>query len=114
LAWALAEALKPHLSDVERNLVFAAIGAGETFAAIRYLFKSVAVKGIPLHPDLAQQCTRWLHAYVGHESERLLRRLIDDYLVPCSQPGQLAVLTVDRHRLNHPADASTGIRRETG
>jgi hypothetical protein len=33
LAWALAEAVKPHLSAIERNHVFMAIGAGETFAA---------------------------------------------------------------------------------
>ncbi len=34
LAWALAEAARPHLSNVERNDVHVAIGVGETFAAI--------------------------------------------------------------------------------
>jgi hypothetical protein len=84
LAWALAEAVTPHLSAIERNHVFMAIGAGESFAAIRGLFKSVAVKRIALRPDLVQQCITWLHAYVGHMDERYLRRLIEDYLVPCS------------------------------
>ena len=84
LAWALAEAVKPHLSAIERNRVFMAIGAGETFAAIRGLVKSVAVKRIALRPDLAQQCITWLHAYVGQDDERYLRRLIEGYLVPCS------------------------------
>jgi hypothetical protein len=84
LAWALAEAVKPHLSAIERNHVFMAIGAGETFAAIRGLVKSVAVKRIALRPDLVQQCMTWLHGYVGHKDERYLRRLVEDYLVPCS------------------------------
>src|SRR6478672_3655452 len=65
LAWALAEAVKPHLSAIERNHVFMAIGAGETFAAIRGLVRSIAVKRIALRPDLVQQCITWLHAYVG-------------------------------------------------
>ncbi|MFL6085687.1 MAG: hypothetical protein ACJ74F_21340 [Mycobacterium sp.] len=84
LAWALAEAVTPQLSAIERNHVFMAIGAGETFAAIRGLVKSVAVKRIALRPDLVQQCITWLHAYVGHKDERYLRRLVEDYLVPCS------------------------------
>jgi hypothetical protein len=65
LAWALAQAVKPHLSAIKRNHVFMAIGAGETFTAIRGLLKSVAVKRIALRPDLVQQCITWLHAYVG-------------------------------------------------
>ena len=84
LAWTLAEAVKPHLSAIERNHVFVAIGAGETFAAMRGLVKSVAVKRIALRFDLVQQCIAWLHTYVGHKDERYLRRLIEDYLVPCS------------------------------
>ena len=61
LAWALAEAVKPYVSTVERNHVFMAIGAGETFAAIRGLFKSVAIKRIALRPNLDEQCGKnWL------------------------------------------------------
>jgi hypothetical protein len=86
LAWALAEAVKPHLSAIERNHVFMAIGAGETFAAIRGLVKSVAVKRIALRSDLAQQCITWLHAYVGQDDERYLRLLIKHYLVSVENP----------------------------
>ena len=109
LAWALAEAVKPHLSAIERDHVFVTIGAGDTFPAIRDLVKSAAVKRIALRPDLVQQCITWLHAYVGQGDERDLRRLIEDYLVPCSihipttvrinrrptttKPRQLVVLT---------------------
>jgi hypothetical protein len=130
LAWALAEAVKPYVSTVERNHVFMAIGAGETFAAIRGLFKSVAIKRIALPSDLVQLCTRWLHAYVGHKDERYLRRLIEDYLVPNSirvpatapvnrlpttpKPDQLVALTAQRHRFGCATDASIGIRCGTG
>jgi hypothetical protein len=131
LAWALAEAAKPYLTAVERNHVFMAIGAGETFAAIRGLFKSVAIKRIALHPDLVQQCTTWLHAYVGHQDEGCLRRLIEDYLLPHSirvpglvgavnrlpavpKPGQLVALTSQSHRFGCTPNVAISIRRGTG
>jgi hypothetical protein len=83
LAWAVAEAAKPYLSAVERDAVFVAIGAGETFAAIRQLLRSVEIKRIPLRPDLLHYCRTWLHGYFGHEDERyLLRRLIEEPLIP--------------------------------
>jgi hypothetical protein len=82
LAWELAEAAKPHLSAVERNDVFMAIGAGDTFAAIRRLFSWIAIRGIPVRLDLVESCTTWLHAYAGHEDERYLRGLIENFLIP--------------------------------
>jgi hypothetical protein len=56
LSWALADAARPYLCAVERNHVYAAIGAGETFTAIRGLVKSVAIKRIALRPNLDEQC----------------------------------------------------------
>ena len=82
LAWAVADAAKPYLSAMERNAVFVAIGAGETFAAIRGLLRSVDIKRIPLGPHLLQQCRTWLRGYGGHEDERHLRRLVEEPLIP--------------------------------
>ena len=82
LAWAVAEAAKPYLSAMERDAVFVAIGAGETFAVIRGLLRSVEIKQIPLGLDLLQQCTTWLRGYGGHDDERHLRRLIEEPLNP--------------------------------
>jgi hypothetical protein len=82
LAWGIAQAAKPYLNAVERNAVFVAIGAGETFAAIRGLLRSVEIKRIPLGLDLLQQCRMWLRGYGGHDDERLLRRLIEEPLIP--------------------------------
>ena len=82
LAWALALVAKPHLDALERNYTFVAIGAGETFAAIHTLLRWIAIKRIPVEPDLARQCISWLDAYVGHQAERYLRRLIEDFVFP--------------------------------
>jgi hypothetical protein len=82
LAWAVAEAAKPYLNAVERNAVFVAIGAGDTFAAIRGLLRSVEIKRIPLGLDLLQQCRMWLRGYGGHDDERYLRRLIEEPPIP--------------------------------
>jgi hypothetical protein len=82
LAWAVAEAAKPYLDAVERDAVFVAIGAGETFEAIRGLLRSVEIKRIPLELDLRQQCRMWLRGYGGHDDERHLRRLIEEPLIP--------------------------------
>jgi hypothetical protein len=82
LAWALALAAKPHLDIVERDDIFVAIGAGETFAVVRALIKWVAINRIPVEPDLVRQCISWLDAYVGHEDERYLRRLIENFAIP--------------------------------
>jgi hypothetical protein len=126
LAWALADAARPYLCAVERNYVYVAIGAGETFTAIRQLFKSVAVKRIPLRADLVQRCTMWLDAYVGHEQERYLRRLIDDCVIPYRipvpptvgvnrpptrpKPGRLVVLT-RRSQTSTALQPADGLRR---
>ena len=82
LAWALSRAVKPQLNVGECNHIFVAIGAGDTFAAIRSLLKWVAIKRITVPPDLARRCGLWLDAYVGHEDERYLRRLIEDFVFP--------------------------------
>ena len=84
LAWALAEAAKPHLCGGERNAVYVAIGTGERFAAIRQLIRTIAVKQIPLRADLVQRCLTWLHAYAGHEDEADLRHHIEGGLIPCA------------------------------
>jgi hypothetical protein len=82
LAWALIEAVKQNLSLPERNRVFIAIGAGDTFAAIRQLINLIAAKHIPLRPQLLQVCATWLDTYAVHEEHGRLRRLIEDFLMP--------------------------------
>jgi len=77
LAWALAEAAKPHLSTAERDDVYVAIGTGENFAAIRQLITWIVAKRIALPGVLLEWCTTWLRDYVGHEDEHHLHHLIE-------------------------------------
>ncbi|PXX08352.1 hypothetical protein [Mycolicibacterium moriokaense] len=95
LAWALALAAKPFLDVVDRNDMFVAIGAGETFAVVRALVKWVAIKQIPVEPDVVRQCVSWLDGYVGHEDEHFLRRLIEDVVSPMASQAW-ATLKVNR------------------
>jgi len=97
LAWAVAEAVKPYLSAVERDAVFVAIGAGDTCAAIRRLLRSVEIKRIPLTPDLLHQCRPWLRGYGWHDDERDLRHLIGEPLPPDRGCGNTPLIGVPPH-----------------
>lgn len=91
LARALMEAAKPHMNAGERNFVFVAVGAGDTFAAIRSLINLVAAKRIPLRPHLTQLCAIWLDAYTFHDAHEHLRRVIEDFLMPSTVQASVAV-----------------------
>jgi hypothetical protein len=91
LAWALALAVKPFLDVVERNDLFVAIGAGETFAVVRALVKWVAIKRIPVEPAVVRQCVSWLDGYAGHDDERYLRRLIEEMVSPTANQAWATV-----------------------
>jgi hypothetical protein len=110
LAWALARAAKPHLDTVDRNDIFAAIGAGGTFEAICRLLKFVAVKHIPVKPHLMFGCRSWLDGYVGHEDEQYLRCHIEDfvvaYFVPVPAPEQVNHLPATLRAKNASAISS--------
>jgi hypothetical protein len=95
LAWALIEAAKPRLNARECNDVFVVIGAGDTFAAIRRLFKLVVIKQIPLHADLVRRCSTWLDTYSSHEEEQHLRRLVARFLIGYSAQGSTP-MRIDR------------------
>lgn len=82
LAWALADAAKPHLNAAERSDVYVSIGVGETFAAIKDLITSAAGKRIALPTEVVQRCHRWLDVHVGHEDEQYLRALVEQVLTP--------------------------------
>lgn len=121
LAWALADAVKPHLNAVERTHLFVAIGAGETFPAIRHLLRLASERQIPLRPDLVQQCASWLQAYVGHTDERYLRHLIHamatlpvDWRPTTPRNGQVVAIAAQRHRTGYAPEATFSITAGIG
>ena len=80
------EAAKPHMSAGERNYVFVAIGAGDTFTAIRSLINLIGAKRIPLNPQLVQLCAAWLRGYAFHDEHENLRRVVEAALRPNTLP----------------------------
>ena len=107
LAWALAQAAKPHLDTAERNAIFAFIGGGETSRAMRVILKWIAAKRIPVQPDLVQACLSWLDSYVGHPDEGYLRRLIDGFVLPVAVA---ALVVSESARSTSPDRRSCGRR----
>jgi hypothetical protein len=81
LAWTLALAVKPHLDTVERNDIFVALGAGDTFSAMRRLLRLVAVKKICIGQELVPQCISWLEGHIQHDGQ-YFRRLIESRVSP--------------------------------
>jgi hypothetical protein len=81
LAWRLAQAVKPHLDTVERNCIFVALGAGDTFSAMRGLLKLVDVKKICIGPELVPQCISWLEGHIQHD-RKYFRGLMESLVSP--------------------------------
>ena len=92
----------------ERNFVFVAVGAGDTFAAIRSLINLVAAKRIPLRPHLMQLCRTWLDAYTFHDAYEQLRRVIEDFVMPTSIAAFTAMGRVSPPPKSIPLLAVTG------
>ena len=91
LAWALIDVAKPRMNTLERNYVFVTVGAGDIFAGVHQLLKSIAGKQIPLQPSLVMLCRTWLSAYAGHEEYDYLRNLIEGFLMPATIRASAAI-----------------------
>jgi hypothetical protein len=96
LAWALAEIADPCFGVAERNDIYVAIGAGDTFSAIHASVAVIAREGLPLPFELVAALPSWLNAHSHNESEPQLR-------------GLVTMLTM--RPPNHPSQAERGRRR---
>lgn len=76
LAWELAAAARPHLSRVEADPIYIAIGVGDTFDAIDALITAIALRRIPVDAAVAATASAWLEFHVGQDADPRLRRLI--------------------------------------
>jgi hypothetical protein len=76
LAWALAATAHPHLSRIDADPIYIALGIGETFAAIDALLTVLARNHIPLSAELGATAASWLDCYLGHDAEPRLRQLL--------------------------------------
>lgn len=78
LAWELVAAARSHLSRVEADPIYIAIGIGETFDAIDALITAIVRQRIPVGVTLAATVSVWLDFYVGQDAEPRLRQLISE------------------------------------
>ena len=76
LAWELATAARPQLSNVEADRIYIAIGIGEAFDAIEALITVIARKRIPVTEEMAATVNTWLDCHRSHDVEPRLRELI--------------------------------------
>jgi hypothetical protein len=76
LAWELATAARPQLSNVEADRIYIAIGIGEAFDAIEALITVIARKRIPVTEEMAATVNTWLDCHRSHNVEPRLRELI--------------------------------------
>lgn len=77
LAWALANVETPRLKRVDRNRIYAEIGAGDTYSAIKHLLMYAARNGFPLPTELIWDIRCWLRGYIATPDEPRLRRLVE-------------------------------------
>jgi hypothetical protein len=77
LAWALANVQTPRLKRVDRNRIYAEIGAGDTYSAIRHLLMYAVGNGFPLPTDLIWDVRCWLRGYTATPDEPWLLRLVE-------------------------------------
>jgi hypothetical protein len=88
LAFELAAAARPHLSRVDADRFYIAIGVGDTFEAIDALITAIARDRIPLGRDVVATVATWLDCYRGQDAEPRLRQLLAD--VKDSPPQHLS------------------------
>lgn len=78
VAWELAAAAHPHLSRIDADRIYIAIGVCDTFEAIDALLTALARDRIPLDHDVVATVASWLDCYCGQDAEVRLRHLLAD------------------------------------
>jgi hypothetical protein len=76
LAWELADAVSPLLSDRDRSRFYAAIGSGECYTAIDTALQTMAQQGAPVPAELITKLTDWLGAYAHSADAPRLHELL--------------------------------------
>jgi hypothetical protein len=77
LAWEMAELAGLHIPDCNRTDVFAAIGGGDSCAAIGTLLETIVHASVPVSPALLARIVNWLDAYAHHVDGPRLHEMVD-------------------------------------
>ncbi|OBI81373.1 hypothetical protein [Mycobacterium sp. 1245805.9] len=76
LAWELADAISPLLTDRDRSRFYAAIGSGESYTAIDTALQTMARQRVPVPSELVAKLTDWLGAYTHSADAPRLHELL--------------------------------------
>lgn len=82
LAWQLAEAAGGVLAKRDRDEVYTAIGAGNSYTAIAVLLQAIERCGAPISPALAAKVAEWLNGYTYNDDTACLRDALRSIQVP--------------------------------
>jgi hypothetical protein len=108
LAWELAEVGARHLDATERDNLYVAIGAGETFKAVESLMHAVVGNGVALRAETITRLLAWLDGYRNHPDERGLRRLIAELNIDTDYPPPAPTRLATVYRYRRPRRRSGG------
>lgn len=76
LAWELADAISPQLTDRDHAQLYAMIGSGESFTAIDIALQTVTRQGLSIPTELETRLANWLDAYTHSNDAPRLRELL--------------------------------------
>ena len=76
LAWELADAISPLLSERDRVQLYGAIGSGESYTAIDTLLQTMAHQRLPMPTEFIPKLTGWVDAYAHSDDAPRLRELL--------------------------------------
>jgi SAM-dependent methyltransferase len=76
LAWELADAISPRLTDRDRAQLYATLGSGDSYTAIDTVLQTMAHQSSPIAPELVAKLTDWLDAYTNNDDAPRLRELL--------------------------------------
>jgi hypothetical protein len=76
LAWELADAISPLLSEGDRLQLYGTLGSGESYTAIETLLQNMAHQRLPLPTEFIPKLTGWVDAYAQSDDAPRLRELL--------------------------------------
>lgn len=76
LAWELADAISPLLTERERHQLYATIGSGDSYAAIDTVLQTMAQESFPVSPKLVAKLVTWLDGYAHSQDAPRLHQML--------------------------------------
>lgn len=76
LAWDLAAAISPALTERDRGRLYAVIGSGDSYTAIDTVLQTAVRQNSPLPAELIAKLTDWFRAYTHNDDAPRIHELL--------------------------------------